>query len=205
VSDPRRYSPAARRNADPLGRVLEDVLPGTGRVLEIASGSGEHAVAFAGRFPGIRWQPTDPDADARASIDAHREDAGLPNLEPARSLDVRAPKWWGPWLGTPWSAVVAINLVHIAPWDATLGLLEGSARLLAQSASLVLYGPYFEDAVVAAPSNEAFDRSLRERDPHWGVRKLEDVRAEAVLRGFELERRVAMPANNLTVVFRRRP
>lgn len=204
MTDARRHSPAVARNTDPLGRILESVFPKTGAVLEVASGTGEHAVAFASRFPELTWQPTDPDVEARASIDAHRESAGLSNLERARALDVRAPKWWIPWLGTRWSALVAINLVHIAPWDATLGLLEGAARLVPEGASLILYGPYFEDGVPTAPSNEEFDRSLRERDSRWGVRKLEDVRAEAVLRGFELARRVAMPANNLTVVFRRR-
>jgi hypothetical protein len=195
----RRSAPAALRNRDPIAAVLRGVLPGRGTVLEIASGSGEHAVHFAGLFPHLCWQPSDPDEEARESIAAWRAEAGLPNLlEPLR-LDAAA----APWPVDGAAAVLCVNMVHISPWAATVGLLRGAGRLLPAGAPLILYGPYRRAGVPTAPSNEAFDSSLRARDPEWGLRDLEAVESEATIHGLRPDRVVEMPANNLTIVFRR--
>jgi SAM-dependent methyltransferase len=191
-------SPAAARNRDPILSVLREVLPERGTVLEIASGSGEHAVHFAAGLPQIAWQPTDLDASARESIAAHRAAAALPNLLAPLALDVHG---W-PWPVARADAVVAINMIHIAPWTATEALMAGAARVLPSGGVLFLYGPYREHGVHTAPSNAAFDQSLRARDPAWGVRDLGDVTALAARHGLRFERRIAMPANNLSVVFR---
>jgi hypothetical protein len=174
-------------------------LPERGLVLEIASGSGEHAVHFAREFPGLLLQPSDPEPAALRSIDAWRAEAGLFNLLPAVALDVRAASW--PVEAA--DAILCINMIHISPWTATVGLMRGAARLLAPGAPLDLYGPYRQAGVETAPSNEAFDESLRARDPDWGLRQLEDVIAEAAAAGFGLDRVVPMPANNLSVVLHR--
>jgi SAM-dependent methyltransferase len=195
----KQCSPAAARNREPIREVLARHLPERGLVLEIASGTGEHAVHMAAAFPSLRWQPTDADPAALSSIEAWRADAGLPNLLPALTLDVTAPSWP---VSAP-DAIVCINMVHISPWDASLALFAGAARELAPGAVLYLYGPYREGGVTA-PSNEAFDRSLRERDPRWGVRDVRDLRAAAEERGLSLEHTVAMPANNHSLVFVRR-
>jgi hypothetical protein len=196
----KREAPAAARNREPIAAVLRQVLPASGTVLEVASGTGEHAVYFAGLFPNLLWQPSDPDPKALASIDAWRAEADLPNLlEPVR-LDASAEAW----PVAVAEAMLCINMVHISPWSATLGLLRGAGRLLAAGAPLVLYGPYRRDRMPTAPSNEAFDESLRARNPEWGLRRLEGVEAEARGHGLRLERVVEMPANNLTLVFRRR-
>jgi len=203
MADARRHAPATARNREPILAVLSRVLPARGLVLEIASGSGEHAVAFAARLPGLRFQPSDADPQALASIEAWRVDAGVGNVLPALALDVEALPWALPaGIGAP-DAILCINMIHIAPWSACLALLEGSSQWLAPGAPLVLYGPYREEGRHTAPSNEVFDASLRERDPAWGVRDLESVSAEAAARGFALEEVVAMPANNRTVVLRR--
>jgi SAM-dependent methyltransferase len=196
--DPRRVAPAAARNRDPILAVLRGVLPARGLVLEVASGTGEHCAHFAAALPGLEWQPTDLDDDNRASIDAWC--AGLPHVRPALALDATASAWPVPRA----DAVVCINMIHIAPWAATPGLLHGAARLVPAGAPLVLYGPFRRAGVPTAPSNEEFDASLRARDPAWGLRALEDVGAEAVAAGFGPPEVVEMPANNLTVVFRRR-
>ena len=196
--DARRFAPATERNRAPILAVLQRILPPHGTVLEIASGTGEHAVHFAGAFPGVDWQPSDPDPEARASIAARRAASGLGNLAEPLALDVTRPAW--PIARA--AAVLAINMVHIAPWEATLGLLAGAARLLRAGAPLYLYGPYRRDGHGFAPSNQAFDDSLRRRDPAWGVRRLEDVADSAALAGFTLAEVVEMPANNLSVVFR---
>lgn len=195
-----RHAPATARNREPIGAVLRDVLPARGTVLEIASGTGEHAVHFAGRFPDLRWQPSDPDPDAITSIEAWAADSGADNLLPPVILDAAAATW--PIDAA--DAILCINMVHISPWAATEGLMRGAARLLAAGAPLVLYGPYRRAGVVTAASNEAFDQSLRARDPAWGLRDLEAVQAEAERRGLGFDRLVEMPANNLTLVFRRR-
>jgi cyclopropane fatty-acyl-phospholipid synthase-like methyltransferase len=193
------HAPATLRNRTFILDVLRRVLAGRTDVLEIASGSGEHAVFFASELPEIGWQPTDPDSGAVASVEAHRAEAGLSNVRPARVLDVRADDW-----GVPAAdAVVCINMIHIAPWAAAEGLFRGAARLLPAGAPLYLYGPFRFEGRFTAPSNEAFDASLRERDSAWGVRDLDEVTALAEGVGFARAEVVAMPANNHSVVFRR--
>ncbi len=195
-ADPRRTSPAALRNREPILAALQTHLPpNAAHVLEIASGTGEHAMFMAQNLPHLVWQPSDPDAANRASIAAYREDCGLANLRTPIELDATAATW-------PVAACDAIfcaNMVHIAPWQATLGLLAGAKRTLKSSGVLVLYGPYLEDGVPTAASNLAFDADLRARNPAWGLRRLADVSAAAA--GFDGPQRVAMPANNLCLVF----
>ncbi len=193
-------SPAVARNREPILAVLRRFLPDRGLVLETASGTGEHAAFFAMRLPHLTWQPTDTDAHALASIEAHRADANAPNLRAPIMLDVTAPVW----PVTQVDAVLSINVIHISPWTAAQGLMGGAARLLAKDDVLYLYGPFKENGVHTAPSNVAFDESLRARNPNWGVRDLADVRALADSHGFDFIERVAMPANNLSLVFRRR-
>ena len=195
-----RVAPATARNRDPILTVLRRVLPPAGTVLEIASGTGEHAVYFAAGLPHLAWQPTDRDPVALASIAAHREMAQPANLLPPLPLDVCDL----PWPVSRIEAVVCINMIHIAPWTAAKGLMAGAAGLLGPGAVLYLYGPYMEDGRHTAPSNAAFDASLEAQNPDWGVRDLGDVRDLANEHGFEFVERVAMPANNLSVVFRRR-
>jgi hypothetical protein len=192
----KRQAPAAARNVAPISDVLAEWLPERGTVLEIASGTGEHALAFARRFSKLDWQPTDPDADALASIAAWAEE-GPPNLKQPVQLDVCAEEW----PVDRAEAVLCINMVHIAPWEASLGLLDGSGRLLSSGAPLILYGPWIESDVPTAPSNQAFDRSLRDRDPRWGLRLVEDFAGKALQRGFRLAERRHMPSNNLMLRF----
>jgi hypothetical protein len=199
VSDHRRSAPHVARNAGPIADVLRGVLPARGLALEIASGSGEHILHFARAFPQLRWQPSDPDPAALRSIEAWREEAGPPNLLPALALDVRADDW--PVAAA--DAILCINMVHISPWAATAGLMRGAGALLAAGAPLYLYGAYRQAGVATAPSNEAFDASLRARDPDWGLRNLEDVVAEAERNGLRLDAVIPMPANNLSVLFRK--
>ena len=194
----KRYAPATERNREPIREVLARELPAAGEVLEIASGSGEHAVAFARAFPGLSWQPTDPDPTALASIEAWRADAELPNLRAAVQLDASAPAW----PVTRAAAILCINMIHISPWEATLGLLDGAARILPTGGLLFTYGPYVIDGVTA-PSNLAFDQSLRSRDARWGVRELRTLEAAAAERGLALHATIALPANNHALVFRR--
>jgi SAM-dependent methyltransferase len=192
-------SPSAARNRDPILAVLRRVLPRAGTVLEIASGTGEHAIHFAAALPHLTWQPTDQDEHALSSIAAHRIVSGLPNLLPPLRLDAAAPDW-------PMEradAIVAINMVHISPWRATQGLMVGAGRVLAPGGVLYLYGAYKEDGAHTAPSNEAFDQDLRWRNPEWGVRDLDEVAELARTQGLDLVERIAMPANNLSLVFRR--
>ena len=194
----RRSSPAAQRNRQPILDVLREVLPPSGLVLEVASGTGEHAAYFAAAFPKLVWQPTDPDPAALGSIEAWRAEARLANLLAPLALDAQAREW--PIDAA--DAILCINMVHISPWSATEGLMRGAGRLLPRGAPLVLYGPYRRAGVPTAPSNEAFDESLRSRNLEWGLRDLADVEAEAEARGLALERVYEMPANNLTIVFR---
>jgi hypothetical protein len=195
-----QFAPAVARNRDAILAVLKRVLPAQGSVLEIASGTGEHAAYFAARLPHLTWQPTDVDPAARASIAAHRALATPGNLLAPLELDVQAPVW----PVTQADAVVSINMIHIAPWSAAEGLMAGAGRMLAAGQPLYLYGPFQEDGHHTAPSNAAFDASLRARDPAWGVRDTGDVRALADRHGLVFVERVAMPANNLSLVFRRR-
>ncbi len=192
-------SPAVARNRDPILAVLRQVLPATGTVLEIASGSGEHAAYFAANLPGITWQPSDQDAEYLASVAAHREMARLPNLLAPLVLDVTAV----PWPIARADAVVCCNMIHIAPWSAAEALMAGAGRVLGSGGVLYLYGPYREADVPAAPSNEAFDRSLRSRNLAWGLRDAGDVVALAARNGLNFVERVAMPSNKLSQVCRK--
>ncbi|SEI76339.1 Protein of unknown function [Sphingobium sp. AP50] len=195
----KRYAPATERNRDAIADVLREVLPSSGLILEVASGSGEHAVHFAAAFPALDWQQSDPDPAALASIAAWRAEANLPNLRPPIQLDASAN-----WPIAQADAILCINMIHISPWEATLGLLKGAGATLPTGGLLYLYGPYMRDDVETAPSNLAFDASLKSRDPRWGLRALEDVVAAAKAEGLAFEKRIEMPANNLSLLFRRR-
>ncbi len=199
MSEVRRSAPAVARNTAPIIDVLSGVLPDSGLVLEVASGTGEHALAFAKAFPHLLFQPSDPDSDALASIEAWQESEGPANLLAPVRLDASADQWS---IGEA-QAVICINMVHISPWAATVGLLAGAARVLENGAPLFLYGPYRQQDVETAPSNEEFDRSLRSRNSEWGLRQLEDVVMEAERHALRLDTVVPMPANNLSAVFRR--
>ena len=199
MTDHRRSAPHVARNAGPIADVLREVLPARGLVLEVASGTGEHVLHFAREFPKLLWQPSDPEPAALRSIEAWRAESGLFNLLPAIALDARAADW----PVREADAIVCINMVHISPWTATAGLLRGAGRLLGPGAPLCLYGPYRRAEVETAPSNEAFDESLRARDPEWGLRDLEEVAGEAEAHGLILDRVVEMPANNISAVFRK--
>jgi len=196
--DHRRTAPATQRNRDPILGVLRRILPPTGLVLEIASGTGEHVAHFAAALPSLRWQPSDPDPIARPSIEAWT--AGTENILAPLLLDASAETWPVERV----EAIICINMVHISPWAASEGLMVGAARVLTPGGRLFLYGPYLEADVETAPSNLAFDASLRSRDPAWGLRDLAEVSALAAASGLVLAECIAMPANNLTVVFERR-
>ncbi|CAN0280039.1 unnamed protein product [Discosporangium mesarthrocarpum] len=198
-TDKARHFPATARNRDVIADVLKRHLPGSGTVLEIASGSGEHSVYFAGLFPGLRWQPSDPDPLNLESIAAWRDAAGADNLAPPLAInasDVVLPI-------DAADAMMCINMIHISPWDATEGLMRNAAKLLTPGAPLYLYGPYRIGGSHTASSNEAFDASLRSQNETWGVRDLEDVRAEAEKNGLDFIERVEMPSNNQSVIFRK--
>ncbi|MCJ2134298.1 class I SAM-dependent methyltransferase [Methylobacterium sp. J-026] len=192
-------APAVARNRDAVLAVLRRVLPARGTVLEIASGSGEHAVYVAAALPALTWLPSDPDPEARRSIAAHVRRAGATNILPPLDLDARAASWA---VGRV-DAIVCINMIHIAPWAATEGLMAGAGRILTEDGLLFLYGPFREDGRHSADSNADFDASLRARDPDWGVRDREAVAVEAARHGLTVSERVAMPANNLSLVVRR--
>lgn len=195
----KRHAPATLRNRAPILAVLRGLLPEGARVLELASGTGEHAAAFARALPHVTWQPSDVDPEALASVEAWRSEEGASNLLPALALDATSPRWE---VGEV-DAVVAINLVHIAPWRAAEGLVAGAARVLPPGGVLFLYGPYRFDGAFTAASNAAFDASLRAQDPAWGVRDLRELTRLAEESGFVREAVVEMPANNHGVVFRR--
>ncbi|WOF44498.1 DUF938 domain-containing protein [Sphingopyxis indica] len=195
----KRHAPATLRNRDAIAAVLAEWLLPAGRVLEVASGSGEHVVHFAAAFPQLQWQPSDPDPGALVSIAAWSAEAGLANVAPPLMLDAAAPDW----PAGDADALLCINMVHISPWAATLGLFAGAARLLPVAAPLILYGPYVEPDVPTAPSNADFDASLRARNPEWGLRDLAAVKTAAADAGFVFTERRAMPANNLMLLFRR--
>lgn len=197
------HSPAADRNKDPILDVLRRMLGPRGTALEIASGTGQHVVWFAAALKDWLWQPTEGDASMLPAIAARVARAGLANVLPPLVLDVTAARWPSP--DRPFEerfdAIYCANMLHIAPWAASVGLMQGAARYLAPGGMLITYGPYFEEAVPPAPSNLEFDRSLRSRDPSWGIRRLEDVTAEAHRRGLVLRERHGMPANNLLLAF----
>jgi SAM-dependent methyltransferase len=193
------FSPAADRNKESIADVLRRVLPQRGRILEVASGSGQHAVHFARALSELEWQPSDPDASARASIAGWIQQEQLPNIAQPLALDVHTL----PWPVKAVDAVICINMIHIAPWSAAQALLSGARDVLATGGVLYLYGPHRQNREHTAPSNAAFDRSLRAQNPAWGVRDLEDVVVAAGQCGFEFVETVGMPANNLSVIFRR--
>lgn len=194
-----REAPAVARNREPILAVLRALLPGPATVLEIASGTGEHALWFSSQLPDVTWQPTDRDDDALASIATWRATSDVVNLLAPLPLDASAPETW-PALRT--DAIVAINMIHIAPWRATEGLMAGAARVLGPGGVMFLYGPFREGEAIA-PSNAAFDADLKARNPEWGVRDLAVVTDLARQNGFELADTISMPANNLSVVFRK--
>jgi SAM-dependent methyltransferase len=195
----KRHAPAAERNREPIAAVLTEELPAAGLVLEVASGTGEHAAHFARTFAALSWQPSDADADSRASIEAWREEEPLANLLPPIDLDASSR----PWAVTQADAVLCINMVHISPLAATEGLVAGAAQVLPPGGPLILYGPYLEAGVDTAPSNLAFDASLRSRNPAWGLRSVDWLDDLAADLGFQRTRRVAMAANNLVLVYRK--
>ena len=194
----RRQAPAAARNVGPIGEVLAEWLPPDGLVLEVASGTGEHALAFARRFPHLDWQPSDPDPAALASIaDWGRQ--GPANLKPPLLLDASESEW----PVDRANALLCINMVHISPWEASIGLIDGAARVLGEHGVLILYGPWIVEGIETAPSNLAFDADLRRRNPAWGLRRVNDFAAEAETRGFVLTGERRMPANNYMLKFTR--
>ena len=201
--DLRKFSPSTARNRGPILEVLQRILPAQATVLEIASGSGEHGVFFCESMTGWRWQPTDRDQDALESVAAWRSHAKLEDsMAPPITLDV-AEEGWPKQIPEPMDAIFAANMIHISPWESTVGLVNGAAQLLAPGAPLVLYGPYRINGAHTAPSNVTFEEWLQAQDSRWGVRDLNEVTDVALSRGFDEPQVHPMPANNLTVVFRR--
>ncbi|RJP66142.1 MAG: DUF938 domain-containing protein [Comamonadaceae bacterium] len=198
-----RLSPAAERNKQPILERLRQVLPEQARVLEIASGTGQHAAWFAAQMPGWSWQPTDFQADALPSIRAWAADAAAGQVLPPLQLDVMATPW--PLEGAAFDAIYCANMLHIAPWACCAALMQGAARHLAPGGVLITYGPYLEDDVPTSAGNLAFDDSLRRENPAWGIRRREDVAQAAQHAGLVLRERHAMPANNLLLVWGREP
>ena len=198
--DGRHFSPSAARNSGPIREVLEWVLPKSGTALEIGSGTGEHVVCFAKALPGLLWQPSDPDPAARTSIAAWIAAEGLANVRAPVAIDTRQAIW-GVEDDAPFAAMISLNMIHIAPWQAALGLLAGAGRLLRQDGILYLYGPFMRSGAHTAPSNAAFDADLKRRDKRWGVRDIDDLVREAANHGLTLREVIEMPANNLSLVF----
>lgn len=199
MEDLRRSAPAAYRNREPILAVLRKVLPASGRVLEVASGTGEHGIYFARHLPDLEWQPTDPSPDARQSIVAWAQDERLANLAAPLELDAAHSVW----PVDQAAAIACINMVHISPWAATVGLMRGAGLILPVGGPLYLYGPFRRSDRPLEPGNAAFDSDLRDRDAAWGVRELDAVIACGALHGLAFEQCIDMPANNLSVVFRR--
>jgi hypothetical protein len=198
MTDHRQYAPATVRNRDFILDVLREVLPTTGVILEIASGSGEHVVHFARNLPSLVFQPSDPEPDALLSVAAWMKAAEATNVRAPIVLDASR----SPWPIASADGIICINMVHISPWDASVGLIRGAAAILPLGSPLYLYGPYKRKGFATAPSNEAFDRNLRDRNPIWGLRDLEAIAAIAQSAGFSIPDITEMPANNLSIVFR---
>ena len=196
--DARRSAPAVQRNREPIAEVLAEWLPSAGTVLEVASGTGEHAIWFGDHFRNLDWQPSDTHSDALSSIAAWRARSDLPNVLEPVLIDASNPHW--PIDNA--DAVLNINMAHISPWDASLGLIEGAAKVLPEGGPLILYGPWLKDDIETAPSNLAFDAELKARDPQWGLRRVEDFADAASARGFDFVECRQMPANNLMLLFR---
>jgi cyclopropane fatty-acyl-phospholipid synthase-like methyltransferase len=199
-ADQRMFSAAAGRNSPPILEVLKRVLPANGVVLEIGCGTGEHAVHFAGAMPGVTWLPSDPDSDSRLSTARWIQSKGLSNVLLPLDIDVCA-KSWGVEQTAPFDAIVSINMVHIAPWAASLGLFAGAGRLLRVGGLLFLYGAFMRDGVHSAPSNAAFDATLKARNPSWGVRDIAELERVGESSGLSLRETIEMPANNMSLVF----
>lgn len=200
-ADQRMYSPSAARNAEPILTVLKGLLPARGKVLEVGCGTGEHAVCFAEAMPGLSWLPTDPDAASRASTARWISVKALTNVLLPRDVDASAASWGVEPLA-PFDAIVSINMIHIAPWAATLGLFSGAGRLLRGGGLLCLYGPFLHNGAHNAPSNAAFDESLKARNPSWGLRDIAELEGLAGASGLRLGEIIEMPANNRLLVFR---
>lgn len=194
----KRHAPATTRNRDVITAALSGILPAKGQVLEIASGTGEHIVHFARTFRALRWQPSDPDPIAIASITAWRAEMGADNVEPPIQLDAV-----GQWPAVDANAIICINMVHISPWAATMGLLRNAGTILKPGEPLYLYGPFWQHDVPRLEGNVAFDAALKQQNPEWGLRYVEDVSDEAARVGLRLDSIIPMPANNLSVIFRR--
>ncbi len=201
MTDARLSAPSTARNREAILAVIAQHFPISGKVLEIASGAGEHAVFFADALPGLTWQPSDPDEAARESIAAWTQHEHARNVLPPLAIDARQSNWG---VDGPFDAIVAINVIHISPWEATQGLMAGAASPLVPGGLLFLYGRYKRDGAHTAPSNEKFDASLKARNPLWGVRDLADVEREAMANGLRLSVVIEMPANNLSVIFAKR-
>jgi hypothetical protein len=197
--DARRYAPATLRNRDHILPILRKELPTKGTVLEIASGSGEHIVYFANALPNLRWVPSDPDLVALASITAHLADASLANVYPPVIIDAAAEQW----PEVHCDAVLCINMIHISPWSATVGLFAHATNLLRAGAPVIIYGPFIEEGLKTADSNMEFDQSLRDRNVDWGLRHVSAIDSVAAAQDFVRTRRIAMPANNLMLIWRR--
>ena len=200
AAEARQFSPSAARNRGPIREVLTRVLPKKGIVLEIGSGTGEHVVCFAKALPRLVWLPSDPDIGSRASIEAWIVTERLANVRAPVAIDVRR-ETWDVEDDAPFDAMISLNMIHIAPWDAALGLLAGAGRLLTPDGVLFLYGPFMLNGVHTATSNAAFDADLKRRDKRWGVRDVDELVSEAAPYGLELREVVKMPANNLSLVF----
>jgi cyclopropane fatty-acyl-phospholipid synthase-like methyltransferase len=200
IADQRMFAPSSARNSEPILAVLKRVLPTHGVVLEIGCGTGEHAVCFAEAMPNLAWQPSDPDADARASTASWIKFTGVSNVLAPLDIDV-CSSLWGVEQKAPFDAIVSINMIHISPWAASLGLFAGAGRLLRAGGLLVLYGPFMRDGAHNAPSNAAFDASLKARNPSWGVRDIADLERAGEASRLSLRETIKMPANNMSVVF----
>lgn len=204
-SDQKQFAPATQRNREAILDILLQVLPANGTILEIASGTGEHAVFFAPHLAPRKWLPSDPNPLLRDSISAWSEEIKSDNLYPPIDLDVQLPVWpveKDKLTDSPIVAIVNINMIHISPWSACLGLMAGAGRILPPGGILYLYGPYKQNGQHTAPSNEAFDQSLQSQNPEWGVRNLEDVVKAAKAENLTMEKIYQMPANNLSLVFK---
>ena len=203
-----RHAPATLRNRDAIANVLQDILPDSGTVLEIASGTGEHVVYFGQKFPGLIWQPSDPDPECCRSIEAWKNRAGVTNVRPPLQLDALDDNYGADGSAADWGvakpvAIICINMVHIAPWEASIGLFQKAASLLDPGMPFMLYGPYFRGDAPTAQSNLDFDRSLKSRDLRWGIREVDDMDALAEKYGFIRVRLIEMPANNLSLIYRK--
>ena len=202
--DAKRYAVATQRNREPILKVLQKVLPSEGNILEIASGTGEHAVFFASQLQGCQWYPSDRDSSLRDSIVAWSKECPTDNLHPPLDINASSEPWSIETAAISIDAIVNINMIHIAPFSACEGLMAGAGRILPLGGILYLYGPYKREGKHTSVSNEAFDKSLRDRDSRWGVRQLEDVIAVAQKANLTLQEVIAMPANNLSVIFSKR-